>query len=94
MIQPILMANVTVENTAVIGSQVVLEMADKSRETYYLLGTADGDADKNYISYLAGLGKAIFNHSKGETITIPGNKKATIVEVNTLPAELIAELDA
>jgi transcription elongation GreA/GreB family factor len=94
MIQPISMANVVVEDTAVIGSQVVLEFADKSRETYYLLGSADGNAEKNYVSYLAGLGKAIFNHSKGETLTVPGNKKATIVEVNALPAELIAELDA
>ena len=93
-IQAILMKDVVVEDTAVLGSMVELEFSDNARETYYLLGARDGNPEKKYLSYRSRLGAAILGHAVGETLTVPGDKTCKLCAVRPLPAELIAELDA
>ena len=93
-IQAVLMRDVVVEDTAVLGSVVDLEFSDSAKETYYLLGARDGDPDKKYLSYRSRLGAAILGHAVGETFDVPGNRTCKLCAVRPLPAELIAELDA
>ena len=93
-VQAMLMKNVSVDNTAVIGSVVEVEFSDTGKETFYLLGARDGDPDKKYLSYRSRLGAAILGHSVNDTFEVPGNRTCKLCAVKALPAELIAELDA
>ncbi|MBE6385548.1 MAG: hypothetical protein E7048_07780 [Lentisphaerae bacterium] len=94
VIQAMMMKDVVVENTAVIGSVVELEFSDNTKESYFLLGARDGDPDKKYLSYRSRLGTAILGHSVGDSFEVPGNRQCKLTAVKALPAELIAELDA
>ena len=93
-IQAMLMKNVSVDTTAVIGSVVEVEFSDTGKDTYYLLGARDGDPDKKYLSYRSRLGAAILGHSVNDTFEVPGNRTCKLCAVKALPAALIAELDA
>ena len=93
-IQAILMKDVVVEETAVLGSAVDLEFSDNTKETYCLLGARDGDPEKKYLSYRSRLGAAILGHAVGDTFDVPGGRTCKLCAVRPLPAELIAELDA
>lgn len=92
-IQPVLMANVEVSDTAVIGSQVEIALSDGRVETYCLLGAWDGDPDRRFLSYRTRLGKALLNCKAGEEFEGPDGKPGKLLKVTALPAELIAELD-
>ena len=93
-IQPVVMKQLSVSDTAIIGSEIELEFSDGKKESYYLLGAWDGNPDKNCLSYRTRLGKALLNHKIGDTITGADDREAKIVSIRPLPAELIAELDA
>jgi transcription elongation GreA/GreB family factor len=93
-IQPVLMKQVDVTDTAVIGSTVEIKMSDGRVEKYFLLGAWDGDPEKRYLSYRTRLGKALLNCKVGEKFTGPDGKKCELLSVAALPADLIAELDA
>lgn len=93
-IQAMLMKDVNVEKTAVIGSVVEVEFSDSGKDTFYLLGARDGDPDKKYLSYRSRLGAAILGHSEGDSFEVPGNRTCKLCAVKPLPAALIAELDA
>ena len=93
-IQAMLMKDVAVDKTAVIGCVVDVEFSDTGKDTYYLLGARDGDPDKKYLSYRSRLGAAILGHTVGDNFAVPGDRKCKLCAVKALPAELIAELDA
>ena len=93
IIQPVMMAQVEVSDTAVIGSMVEVDMAGK-KETYYLLGAWDGDPDRRFLSYRTRLGKALLNCKVGDKFSGPDGKECKLLAVAALPAELIAEFDA
>ena len=93
-IQAILMRDVVVEDTAVLGSVVDLEFSDNTKETCYLLGARDGDPEKKYLSYRSRLGAAILGRAVGDTFDVPGGRTCKLCAVRPLPPELIAELDA
>ena len=92
-IQPVVMAQVSVEDTAVIGSEIEIALAGSQSEKYYLLGAWDGDPDRRFLSYRTRLGKAVLNCRAGETFEGPDGKAAKLIAVRPLPAEIIAELD-
>ncbi|MBQ9500868.1 MAG: GreA/GreB family elongation factor [Lentisphaeria bacterium] len=92
-IQPVVMTNVAVDRTAVIGSEIDLEYADGDRETYSLLGAWDGDPDRGFLSYKTRLGGAVFNRKVGESFKV-GDRECKLAAVRPLAAALIAELDA
>lgn len=91
-LQSLIMKNVTVKDTAVVGSAIELKYADGKSESYMLLGSWDGDPDRKFLSFRTRLGSAVLNRKVGETFDAPGGK-CTLVAVSALPAELIAELD-
>jgi len=93
-IQPVLMKQVEISDTAVIGSEVEIELDGKKVEKYYLLGAWDGDPERRFLSYRTRLGKALLNRKVGDTFTGPDGKPGKVLSVAKLPAELIAELDA
>ncbi len=93
-IQPVLMNQVEVSDTAVIGSTVEIQLEGKEKETYYLLGAWDGDPDRRFLSYRTRLGKALLNCKVGDTFNGPDGKPGKLLKVSPLPSELIAELDA
>lgn len=93
-IQPVLMKQVEVSNTAVIGSVVEIALDGKEPETYYLLGAWDGNPERRFLSYRTRLGKALLNCKVGDTFTGPDGKPGKLISVAGLPDELIAELDA
>ena len=92
-IQPVVMAQVAVEDTAVIGSEIEIALAGNQSEKYYLLGAWDGDPDRRFLSYRTRLGKAVLNCRAGENFEGPDGKSAKLIAVRPLPAEIIAELD-
>ena len=92
VLQSIILKNVVVKDTAVVGSAIELKYADGKVENYMLLGSWDGDPDRKFLSFKTRLGSAVLNRKVGETFDAPGGK-CTLVSVGTLPAELIAELD-
>lgn len=94
VIQPVMMGQVDVSDTAVIGSMLEVDLGGKGVETYYLLGAWDGDPDRKFLSYRTKLGKALLNCKKGDTFAGPDGKEGKLISVAKLPAELIAELDA
>ena len=83
-----------VTDSAVIGSEVKIEMSDGREEKYYLLGAWDGDPERRFLSYRTRLGKALLNCKVGENFTGPDGKPCKLLAVAKLPDELIAELDA
>ena len=93
-IQPVLMGQVDVTDTAVIGSVVKVAMDDGREETYYLLGAWDGNPERRFLSYRTRLGKALLNCKVGDSFTGADGKPCKLLAVAKLPAELIAELDA
>ncbi len=93
-IQPVLMAHVEVDDSAVIGSEVEISLSDGRVEKYYLLGAWDGNPERRFLSYRTRLGKALLNCKTGESFTGPDGKPGKLLSVKKLPAELIAELDA
>ncbi|MCI5778943.1 MAG: GreA/GreB family elongation factor [Lentisphaeria bacterium] len=93
VIQPVMMAQVEVSDTAVIGSTVTVEMGGRT-ETYYLLGAWDGDPDRRFLSYRTRLGKALLHRKVGDTFPGPDGKDGKLLAVGKLPPELVAELDA
>ena len=93
IIQPVIMAGVTVSDTAVIGSEVDLVYSDGAKETYSLLGAWDGDPDRGFLSYKTRLGAAVLNRKVGESFKV-GERECRLAAVRPLPAALIAELDA
>ena len=92
-IQPVVMAQVAVNNTAVIGSEIEICLAGGQNEKYYLLGAWDGDPDRRFLSYRTRLGKAVLNCRAGDNFEGPDGKSAKLIAVRQLPAEIIAELD-
>jgi len=92
-LQTITMAGIKVDDAAVIGSEIDLAYSDGKQETYWLLGEWDGDPQRRFISYRAPLGAAVFNLHVGDEFDAPGDRRAKLVAVRPLPAELIAELD-
>ena len=91
-LQSLIMKNVVVKDTAVVGSAIELKYADGKVENYMLLGSWDGDPDRKFLSFKTRLGGAVLGKKVGETFDAPGGK-CTLVAVSALPAELIAELD-
>ncbi|MBR7121149.1 MAG: GreA/GreB family elongation factor [Lentisphaeria bacterium] len=93
-IQPLLMKQVEISDTAVIGSVVTVELDGKPQENYCLLGAWDGDPERRFLSYRTRLGKALLNCKVGDTFPGPDGKPGKLIAVSKLPDELIAELDA
>lgn len=90
-LQPTDFKNIEIKGHAVIGSIVTLS-ADGNDQDYYLLGAYDGNPDKRYVSYQAGIGKALLHKQIGETVELPGSGKFTIKDVRPLPEDLRKEL--
>lgn len=73
-----MLANVTLiddlereKGVVAIGSTVTLqEVGFDEKEVYTIVGTAEADPKNNKISFESPIGKAIFNHKKGQTVTI------------------------
>ena len=93
-IQPVLMKQVEIEDTAVIGSTVEISYSDGREETYYLLGAWDGNPERKFLSYRTRLGKALLNCKVGDSFNAPDGTTCKLLSVSKLPDELIAELDA
>ena len=69
-----------------IGTVVTLEpQAGGDRETYSILGAWDGVPEKGWVSYQAGIGRALLGKKTGETAGIPDDAKGlrtmTIVSI-------------
>lgn len=93
-IQPVLMGQVEVTDTAVIGSEVEIELSDGRVEKYFLLGAWDGNPERKFLSYRTRLGKALLNCRVGDKFTGPDGNPGKLISVGKLPAELVKELDA
>jgi transcription elongation GreA/GreB family factor len=82
------MKQVEVSDTAVIGSEIEIQLSGSGSEKYYLLGAWDGDPDKRYISYKTKIGEALLDKKIGDSVEIPGAGKFTIKAVDALPEDL------
>lgn len=59
-----------------IGTVVTLEPAGGGKaETYSILGAWDGAPEKGWVSYQAGIGKALLGKQAGETVELPDDGK-------------------
>ncbi|HET60040.1 MAG TPA: transcription elongation factor GreA, partial [Chloroflexi bacterium] len=68
-----------------LGSVVKIQEEDFDPEEYQIVGMAESDAENGKISMDSPLGKALYNHKAGDTVTVDapaGKFKVTILEVN------------
>jgi transcription elongation GreA/GreB family factor len=90
--KPIDFAKIEVEDVAIPGTTVTIEFPDASTETYQLLGAWDGNPEENRVSHISGLGKVLDGTKKGDTITLPDKRTATVANITPIPAELAEHL--
>lgn len=68
-----------------LGSVVKIQEEDFDPEEYQIVGLAESDAENGKISMDSPLGKALYNHKAGDTVTVDapaGKFKVTILEVD------------
>ena len=67
-----------------IGTKVIIETAEKEKETYTVVGRAESDPVEGKISYESPLGSALMGHSKGDEVDVlapDGVFKVKIVKI-------------
>jgi len=54
-----------------LGCQVtIMEVGGGELETYHIVGSAEAEPERGYISYLSPLGKALLGHKVGDEVTV------------------------
>tara|TARA_Y100000590_G_scaffold1678_1_gene2135 strand:+ start:3177 stop:3653 length:477 start_codon:yes stop_codon:yes gene_type:complete len=73
------------KNNVVFGSTVdLIDLENKKKKTYKIVGKDEADLTKNYIYYKSPIGKALIGKNKKDLITVitpSGEKNFEIVEV-------------
>jgi len=92
--QPVDFSLQKLENTVIPGSTVTIEYKDNNeKETFHLLGVWDSDPETNCIAYTTGLGKALNGKIVNDEVQLPDGRKALIVKLEPLSAELLDKLN-
>jgi transcription elongation GreA/GreB family factor len=76
-----------------IGTTVTLDYDNHKDEIYHIVGQWDSHPEKNMLSCDSRFSKAIVSKRKGETVTLPDGKTATVVSITPLPDEMIKDLN-
>lgn len=79
------------EGKVVPGCVVTISGKD-GQKVFYLLGVKDGDFQRGRLSYKSPLGQAMIGHKVGEKVALPDGTTTEILEINPLPAEMLAEM--
>lgn len=69
----------------IIGSEVTVEEKGEAAETYKIVGAAEADPERGYISNESPLGAALLSHKKGDKIKVQtpsGEIVFTVIKVN------------
>ena len=90
--RPVDFTNVEIDGVAIPGASVTLKFENGDSETYHLLGAWDGDPDKNQVSHISALGKVLDGTRKGDEISLPDKRSATIAEVAKISDDLAEDL--
>ena len=56
-----------------IGSEVELETEAGETVRYWILGEGDGALGAEVVSYLAPIGRSLYEHAVGDTVELPGD---------------------
>ncbi len=82
------------EDIVIMGSSVTIQHQNGNEETIHIVGSWDGNPEKNMISYRAALGASMLDHHVGDTIKLPDGKNVVIKSISSLPRavlELLSE---
>ena len=73
------------KDIAVFGSTVsLLDLEDKKKKTYKIVGKDEADIKKNYIYFRSPIGKALIGKNKSDMVTVntpSGEKNFEIIEI-------------
>jgi len=73
------------KDIAVFGSTVsLLDLEDKQKKTYKIVGKDEADIKKNYIYFRSPIGKALIGKNKSDMVTVntpSGEKNFEIIEI-------------
>ena len=73
------------KDVAVFGSTVsLLDLEDKQKKTYKIVGKDEADIKKNYIYFRSPIGKALIGKNKGDKVAVTtpsGEKNFEIIEI-------------
>ncbi|HCE45850.1 MAG TPA: hypothetical protein DET40_20080 [Lentisphaeria bacterium] len=75
-----------------VGTTVQLD-TNGHRETYHIVGLWDSEPDKNMLSSDSRFSKALVSKRKGESVVLPDGKTAVILSIESLPEEMIRDLN-
>lgn len=82
-----------VKNTVVPGCSVSIKYESGTVEKFHILGRFDSDPDQNMISYETPLGQVLLGLKIGSKVEMPSGDSATLMAIETLPADLISWLN-
>lgn len=72
----------TETSTVGLGNTVVVRYAgEKDTEKFTVLGVADNDPKKNWVSAGSPLGSGLLDRKAGDKIQLPGNIQVTIIQI-------------
>ena len=90
--QPIDFTEVKVDEKAVIGCSVEIELADKTTETFHVVGAWDGDPEKGLISYKTPTGEAVFGTESGAAVSLPDGRDCVVKSISALSEAILSGL--
>ena len=85
-------SDIKVSDTVVVGATITIEYADKTSETFHILGAWDSNPAKKYVSYETDLSQAIIGRKVNDSVNLPGNKICRIAKIEPLSKDIINEL--
>jgi transcription elongation GreA/GreB family factor len=75
-----------------MGTEVVLQDASGVEKVYSIVGSSDGDPDRNLVSYKTKIGETLLGAKVGDSLTLPDGSKVTVKSIAPLKADLAKEL--
>ena len=94
-VKPTDFRKLAVEGAIVPGCAITLQnLATEQEEQIFLLGVFDSDPDRKFFSFESPIGELLMGHEVGDRISMPAGYEASIVAIDTLPEEILKELDA
>jgi len=92
--QPIDFKDVKVDDQVITGCSVEIELADKTTETYHVVGAWDGDPEKGLISYKTPTGQSVYGAKVGTEVSLPDGRDCVVKTISVLPGEVLESLSA
>ena len=93
-VKPTDFRKITITGSIVPGCAITLQnLATSQEERIFLLGIFDTNPDRKFFSFESPIGELLLGHAVGDRVKMPAGYEASIVAIDTLPEEILQELD-